>query len=73
MVAYRRVVTEVAGYFHGYQVDHIDRRQNEAADALSRLGSQGKPVPPNVLLDVLHSPFVKLLSEEDMAVPDPES
>ena len=48
MAAYRRVVSDVAGHFQGYQVDHIDRRLNEAADALSRLGSQRKPVPPNV-------------------------
>ena len=46
MAAYRRAVSDVAGHFHGYQVDHIDRRLNEAADALSRLGSQRKPVPP---------------------------
>ena len=61
------------GYFHGYQVDHIDCRQNEAANDLSRLGSQRKPVPPNVFLDILHNPSVKLLSEEDIAVPDMES
>ena len=37
MAAYRREVDIVAGYFRGYQVDHVDRRKNEAADALSRL------------------------------------
>ena len=42
------------------------------ADALSRLGSQRKPVPPNVFLDVLHNPSVKLPTEEDLAIPDPE-
>ena len=40
MAAYRREVDIVAGHFKGYQVDHVDRRKNEAADALSRLGSQ---------------------------------
>ena len=60
MAAYRREVDIVAGHFKGYQVDHVDRRKNEAADALSRLGSQRKPVPPNVFLDVLHNPSVKL-------------
>ena len=40
MAAYRREVDIVAGHFKGYQVDHIDRQHNEAADALSRLGSQ---------------------------------
>src|SRR4051812_2198644 len=45
MAAYRREVDIVAGHFKGYQVDHVDRRKNEAADALSRMGSQRKPVP----------------------------
>src|SRR6187401_1893835 len=73
MAAYRREVEAVAGYFKGYQVEHIDRRKNEAADALSRLGSQRKPVPPNTFLDELHSPSVKVPSEEDLDVPDPEA
>ena len=51
----------------------IDRRKNEAADALSRLGSQHKPVPPNIFLDVLNNPSVKFLAEEDPAIPDPEA
>ena len=37
IVAYRREVDIFAGHFKGYQVDHVDRRKNEAADALSRL------------------------------------
>ena len=57
----------------GSQVEHIDRRKNEAADALRRLGSHRKPVPPNTFLDILHNPSVKLPTEEDLAVPDPEA
>ena len=60
MVAYRREVDIVAGYFKGYQVEHIDRCKNKVADASSRLGSQRKPVPPNTFLDILHNPSVKL-------------
>ena len=73
MAAYRREVDVVAGYFKAYQVEHINRRKNEAAGALSRLGSQRKPVPPNTFLDVLHNPSVKLPTEEDLAIPDPEA
>ena len=69
MAAYRREVDAVAGHFKGYQVEHIDHRKNEAADALSRLGSQRKPVPPNTFLDVLHNPFVKVPIEEELEVP----
>ena len=54
-------------------MEHIDRRKNEAADALSRLGSQRKPVPPNTFLDILHNPSVKLPTEEDLVVPGPEA
>ena len=73
MAAYRRQVDAIAGHFKGYQVEHIDQRKNEATDALSRLGSQRKPIPPNVFLDALHNPSVKLPTEEDLAVPDPEA
>ena len=73
MAAYRREVDAIAGHFQGFQVEHIDRRKNEAADALSRLGSQQKPVPHMIFLDVLHNPSVKLPTEEDLAVPDPEA
>ena len=73
MAAYRRAVSDVAGHFHGYQVDHIDRRLNEAADALSHLVSQRKPVPPNVFLGILYNPSVRLPPKEELAIPDPES
>ena len=39
MAAYRREVDTIAGHFKGYQVEHVECRKNEAADALSRLGS----------------------------------
>ena len=54
-------------------MEHVDRRKNVVADALSRLESQHKPVPPNIFLDILHNPSVKLPTEEDSAVPDPGS
>ena len=73
MVAYRREVDVIAGHFKGYQVEHADRWKNKAANALSWLGSQRKPVPPNVFLDVLHNPSVKIPTEEDLAIPDLEA
>src|SRR4051812_22167937 len=73
MAAYRREVDDVAGHFKGYVVEHIDRRKNEADDALSQLGSQRKLVPPNTFLDVLHNPSGKLPTEEELAIPDPEA
>lgn len=72
MAAYRRGVKIQAGFFVGYQVDYVERKQNEAAEALSRLGSERKPVPPNVFLDVLTKPSVQTPTEQDIAEPDPE-
>ena len=73
MAAYHREVDAIAGHFKGYQVEHIDRRKNEAADGLSQLASQRKPVPPNTFWDILHNPSVKIPKEEDLVVPDPEA
>src|SRR4051812_28349315 len=73
MAAYRREVERQVGFFVEYQVDHVDHRQNEAAEALSRLGSQQKPVPPNVFLDVLSKSSVQPAAEQDIAEPDPET
>ena len=74
MAAYRREVDRAAGFFSGYQVEHIDRRKNEAADALSRIGSRRDPIPPNVFKAELYNPSVKLPTEEELAIPDdPES
>src|SRR3954468_21340726 len=72
MAAYRREVKKQAGFFVGYQVDYVECKLNEAAYALSRLGSQRKPVPPNVILDVLTKPSVQIPTEQDIAEPDPE-
>ena len=30
-------------------------------------------MPPNTFLDILHNPSIKLPTEEDLAVPDPEA
>ena len=67
------MVDAIAGHFKGYQVEHVDRRKNEVADALSRLGSQRKPVPHKTFLDILHNPSVKLPTEEELAIPVPEA
>src|SRR3954466_7517921 len=71
--AYRREVDREANFLVDYQVDHVDRRQNEAANALSRLGSHRKSVPPNVFLDLLTRPSVQLSTKQDIVEPDPET
>jgi hypothetical protein len=60
MAAYRDEVDEMAKSFLGYDIKHIWREDNMAADTLSKLGSS-KAVPPGVFLEHLHVPPVKML------------
>ena len=48
MDAYRRAIDQLGGSFASYELVYIDRRKNEEADALSRLGSkrEAEPRPP---------------------------
>ena len=55
MVAYRQLIDQVGGHFAGMDLEHIDRRKNEAVDALSHIGSKQDPVPPGVFLDHLYN------------------
>ena len=59
MAAYRAAVDEFAKCFLGYEVRHIPRAENEAADTLARLGSERKKVPKDVFLEHLHKPSIK--------------
>src|SRR3954469_25601031 len=72
MAAYRREVDRQVGFLVDYQVDHVDRRQNETSDALSQLDSQRKTVPPNMFLDIITNPSVQPPAKQDIAEPDPE-
>jgi hypothetical protein len=69
MAAYRRVIDQLAGHFLGYELEHIDRRKNEEADELSRIGSRREQPPPGTFLDQLHSPMVRPPKEVDSATP----
>ena len=59
MVAYRAAVDEFAKCFLGYEVRHIPRGQNEAADTLAKLGSECRKVPKDVFLEYLHKPSIR--------------
>src|SRR4051812_34968442 len=53
MEAYRDEVDEIAKCFLGYEVRYIPRDDNAAADMLSKLGSDRKPIPPGIFLEHL--------------------
>ena len=48
MASYRFLVQQISGYFEGCEFHHVPRANNEAADALSKLGSTRQAIPPAV-------------------------
>jgi hypothetical protein len=55
----------MAKSFLGYDIKHVRREDNMAANTLSKLGSSRKAVPPGVFLEHLHVPSVKLVDPEN--------
>jgi ribonuclease HI len=66
MAAYRDEVDEMAKSFLGYDIKHVWREDNMAANTLSKLGSSRKAVPPGVFLRHLHIPSVKMVDPENL-------
>src|SRR3954466_7277694 len=64
MATYRFLVQKLSGYFEGCKFHHVPRANNEAADALSKLGSTRQSIPPGVSLKHVRKPSIK---------PSPES
>jgi hypothetical protein len=65
MAAYRDEVDEMAKSFLGYNIKHVRREDNMAANTLSKLGSSRKAVLPGVFLKHLHVPSVKMVDPEN--------
>ncbi|XP_010230052.1 uncharacterized protein LOC104582297 [Brachypodium distachyon] len=64
MALYWFHVQKISGHFDGCEFHHIPRAENEAADALSKLGSTRQAIPARVALEHLRKPSIK---------PSPES
>src|SRR4051812_5191515 len=64
MASYRFLVQQISGYFEGCEFHHVPRANNEAADALSKLGSTRQAIPPGVSLEHIRKPSI---------TPSPES
>jgi hypothetical protein len=65
MAAYRDEVDEMAKSFLSYDIKHVRREDNMAADTLSKLGSSRKAVPPDIFLEHLHVPSVRMVDLEN--------
>ncbi|KAK1612360.1 hypothetical protein QYE76_036033 [Lolium multiflorum] len=46
MASYRFHVQQLSGFFDGCEFHHVPRANNEAADALSKIGSTRQAIPP---------------------------
>jgi hypothetical protein len=66
MAAYRDEADEMAKRFLGYDIKHVRREDNMAADTLSKLGSSRKVVPPGVFLEHLYVPSVKMADPKNL-------
>src|SRR3954471_197000 len=64
MASYRFLVQQLSGYFEGCEFHHVPRANNEAVDALSKLGSTRQAIPPGVSLEHIEKPSI---------IPSPES
>src|SRR3954454_10221725 len=64
MASYRFLVQQLSRYFEGCEFHHMPRANNEAADALSKLGSTRQAIPPEVSREHIKKPSI---------IPSPES
>ncbi|KAK1627777.1 hypothetical protein QYE76_002092 [Lolium multiflorum] len=65
MASYRFHVQQLAGFFEGCEFHHVPRANNEAADALSKIGSTRQAIPPGVALQHLRKPSITPSPDSD--------
>ena len=65
MDAYCKAIRKLEGKFYGIEYTHVVQDKNQAADALSKLGSSRAKVPHGVFVQDLLTPSIK---EEDPTV-----
>src|SRR3954469_7120174 len=65
MARYRFLVQQISGYFEGCEFHHVPRASNEAADALSKLGSTRQAILPGVLLEHIRKPSIMPYPESE--------
>ncbi|KAK1646906.1 hypothetical protein QYE76_064711 [Lolium multiflorum] len=65
MASYRFHVQQLSGFFDGCEFHHVPRANNEAADALSKIGSTRQAIPPGVALAILKKPSITPSPDSD--------
>jgi hypothetical protein len=69
MAAYGQEVRKLEEKLDGFELHHILKRDNKAANALARLGSRHEAPPPGVFMQNLFKPSIQL--KEDIPIPMP--
>jgi hypothetical protein len=65
MDSYCAEIRKLEGHFEGIEFQHVPRKNNIAADVLSKLGSRRALVPAGVFVQDLHKPSIKLLDPDN--------
>ena len=68
MDAYCKLIRKLEGRFYGIEYTHVVQDKNQAADALSKLGSSRAQVPHGVFVQDLLTPSIE---EDDSIVNKP--
>jgi hypothetical protein len=69
MDAYCKEIRKLEGKFYGIEYSHEVRDKNQAANALSKLGSSRAQVPHGVFIQDLFTPSIK--QEGDLVIEKP--
>jgi ribonuclease HI len=59
MASYHFLIQQISGHFDGCEFIHVPRADNEAADALAKIGSTRQAIPAGVSLECLRKPSIK--------------
>jgi ribonuclease HI len=70
MNAYYAEVRHLEDHFEGLEFHHVSRKNNVAADVLSKLGSKRALVPAGVFVQDLRKPSIRLLSDQETSHSD---
>ena len=68
MALYQFHIQKLSSSFDGCEFHHVPRTNNEAADALSKIGSTRQAIPPGVSLEHLRKPSINPSPKSDSII-----
>ena len=70
MAAYYQEVRKLEDKFQGIELHHVPRKDNDAADFLTKLAARRDPSPSGTFINVLHEPSARVLEGPIQTHPD---